>query len=174
MNFEDIQSAMDLMSFEILKPEPAIPMYLADHDSEVSEFPYGVYKIQEFTQDLWKNSAKKIEPNDPESFTETLRKNQRISIRVFFMHDVSVSESWMLSEKAMDWLDSPEGMNACETFGFTPSLVSGTALDETEKTSEGIYRYKTGFDVLFKSRKSIEKQGESTASAPAVEYQEEA
>lgn len=174
MNFEDIQSAMDAMIAEIRNPDPTIPMYLADQDLTDPEYPYGIYKILEFNQDSTKSSSKRIEVIDSESFKEIIRKNQRTTIRISFLHDTSISTCWDLTEKAMDWFDSMEGLIECETFGITPALLSGPAVDETVRLETNQYEYKTSFEVLFKSRKYNEKQGESTASAPTVEYQEEA
>lgn len=173
MNFQDIQSAMNQMIAEIKKPDPAIPMYLGDHNLGTPQYPYGVYKILELNQDLTKNASKRIEAIHAEGFKEIIRKNQRASVRISFLHGTSIETCWDLSEKAMDWFDSLNGLIECEEFGITPSLVSGTAQDETVLLDANQYEYKTSFDVLFQSRKYNEKQGQSTASAPTVEYQEE-
>ncbi len=164
---------MNKMIAEIKKPDPAIPMYLGDRNPGTPEYPYGVYKILELNQDLTKNASKRIETIDAESFKEIIRKNQRASVRVSFLDGTSIETCWDLAEKAMDWFDSLDGLIECEKFGVTPSLISGTAQDETILLDANRYEYKTGFDVLFQSRKYNEKQGQPTASAPTVEYQEE-
>lgn len=174
MKFEDIESVMNKMILEILKPDPPIDMILADQIVTSPVYPYGTYKILELTQDSSKNSSKWIQRVDSESFKEISRKIQRTTISVSFLHDSSIADCWNLCESAMDWFDSLEGLIECEKFGVTPDVVSVSVQDRTVLTGEGVYQYKAGFDLLFKSRKYSEKQGESTASAPAVEFQEEA
>ncbi|TGM97127.1 phage neck terminator protein [Leptospira yasudae] len=174
MNFESIQSAMDKMIEEIKKPDPPIPMILADQSSLPSSYPYGVYKILELNQDSFGSASRRIESIDSAHYKETSRITQSISLNVQFLHDSSIATCWELSEKAMSWFDSKEGMIECESFSITPVLISPKIQDQTVLTASLTYEYRTSFDIIFKLRKYSEKQGESTASAPTVEYQEEA
>ncbi|AYV56947.1 hypothetical protein EFP84_16530 [Leptospira kmetyi] len=174
MNFEDIESAMNKMITEIFKPDPPIPFVLADQTSLPTTFPYGTYKIVQLNQDSSANASRKIQAIDSATFKETSRINQAVSLNVIFLHDSLIATCWELSEKSMDWFDSKEGMIECEKFGITPVLVSPNIQDKTVLTESATYLYKASFDIVFKLRKYNEKQGESTASAPTVEYQEEA
>ncbi|AOP33406.1 hypothetical protein A0128_05830 [Leptospira tipperaryensis] len=174
MKFEYIESVMNKMVLEILKPDPPISMILADQIVTSPVYPYGTYKVLELTQDSSKNASKWIQKIDSESFKEISRKNQKTLISVSFLHDDSIATCWDLCEKAMDWFDSLDGLIECEKFGATPDVVSISVQDKTVLTDANVYEYKAGFDLLLKSRKYSEKQGESTASAPTVEFQEEA
>lgn len=174
MKFEDIESVINKMILEVLKPDPPIPMILADQIVSSPVYPYGNYKVLELTQDSSKNASKWIQRIDSESFKEISRRNQKTIISISFLHDSSIATCWDFCERAMDWFDSLEGLIECEKFGVTPDVVSVSVQDKTVLTDAGVYDYKAGFDLLFKSRKYSEKQGESTASAPTVEFQEEA
>ncbi|MBM9576951.1 hypothetical protein JWG45_07270 [Leptospira sp. 201903070] len=173
MKFEDIESVMNKMILEVLKPDPPIPMILADQIVTSPVYPYGTYKVLEMIQDFSKSASRWIQKIDSDSFKEISRKNQRTRIEVSFLHDSSIASCWDLCEKAMDWFDSLEGLIECENLGVTPDVISANVLDRTVLTDAGVYEYKAGFELFFKSRKYGEKQGESTASAPTVEFQEE-
>lgn len=174
MNFEYIEYIMEKMISIVAGAGRSIPFILADQTVLPPSYPYGTYKVFQLVQDPMSNASRKIEKLDSSSFKEIVRINQSVSINVTFIHDSSIVVCWELSEKSMDWFDSKEGAIECNKFGMTPVLTLPNIQDKTVLTEGGSYLYKVSFDVLFKLRKTNEQQGESTASAPTVEYQEEA
>ncbi|WP_017854462.1 phage neck terminator protein [Leptospira interrogans] len=174
MNFEYIESIMNKMISEVVGIGQSIPLILADQTVLPSSCPYGTYKVIQLVQDPISNASRSIQKLDPTNFKEIIRINQSVLINITFLHDSSIAVCWELSEKSMDWFDSKEGTIECDKFGITPVLISPNIQDKTVLTESGIYIYKVSFDVLLKLRKYNEQPGESTASAPTVEYQEEA
>ncbi|MFQ3856091.1 LIC_12616 family protein [Leptospira kirschneri] len=174
MNFEYIESIMNKMVSGIVGAGQTISFILADQTVFPSSYPYGTYKVIQLVQDPIANASRKIKKLDSSNFKEIVHINQSVSINVTFLHDSSIVVCWELSEKSMDWFDSKEGTIECNKFGITPVLIFPNIQDKTVLTESGVYLYKVSFDVLLKLRKYNEQQGESTASAPTVEYQEEA
>lgn len=174
MKFEDIRSVMDSLVAVLRVNHPDATIQLADQDFDKPEYPYGTYKVLVLNQDPTKSASSWIEATSPEDFKQVFRKNQHASISLAFLHNSSIATCFDLCERAMDWFDSVNGLAECEKFGITPQLVSGDVQDRTTVLESTQYEYKAGFDVLFKSRKFNETQGKTTASAPSVEFQEEA
>ncbi|RHX89851.1 phage neck terminator protein [Leptospira stimsonii] len=174
MKFEDIRSVMDKLQAVLEVYYPGIKVELGDQDAETPSYPFGSYKVLVLNQDGTKSSSSWIEAVDTDQFKQVSRKNQHASISMAFLHDKSIATCWDLSEKAMDWFDSIEGLTECEKLGITPQLITGDVQDRTTVLESVQYEYKTGFDVMFKSRKLSETQVQATASAPSVEFQEEA
>lgn len=174
MKFEDIRSVMDKLQSVLEGSYSGIKVELADQDLETPVYPFGTYKILVLNQDATKSASSWIEATGPEDFKQIFRKNQKASISLAFLHNSSIATCFDLCEKAMDWFDSIDGMSECEKFGITPQLVSGDVQDRTTVLESTQYEYKAGFDVLFKARKFNETHGKTTATAPSVEFQEEA
>ncbi|EKO51240.1 hypothetical protein LEP1GSC127_2963 [Leptospira kirschneri str. 200801925] len=174
MKFEDIRSVMDKLQASLEEDYPGIKIELGDQNVDTPEYPFGSYKVLVLNQDATKSASSWIETVDPDQFKQVSRKNQQASISMTFLHDKSIATCWDLSEKALDWFDSIEGLTECEKFGITPHLINGDVQDRTTVLESVQYEYKTGFDVMFKSRKLSETQVQATASAPSVEFQEEA
>ncbi|MBM9579693.1 hypothetical protein JWG45_21320 [Leptospira sp. 201903070] len=174
MKFEDINSVMGKLQEALEASYPGIKIDMGDQGFETPDYPFGSYKILVLNQDATKSASSWIEEIDTVQLKQVVRKNQQASISMSFLHDKSIATCWDLSEKAMDWFDSIQGLSECEKFGITPQLITRDVQDRTTVLESVQYEYKTGFDVMFKSRKLSETQVQATASAPSVEFQEEA
>ncbi|UOG61433.1 phage neck terminator protein [Leptospira noguchii] len=174
MKFDDIRSVMNKLQASLEAEYPGIKVKLGDQNVDTPEYPFGSYKVLVLNQDGTKSASSWIETVDTDLFKQVLRKNQKASISITFLHNQSIATCWDLSEKALDWFDSMDGLNECEKFGITPQLITADVQDRTTVLESVQYEYKTGFDVMFKSRKLSETQIQATASIPSVEFQEEA
>ncbi|MCH1910652.1 hypothetical protein L9Z41_16850 [Leptospira noguchii] len=174
MKFENIKSVIDSLVTALSVDYPDVIIQLADQDFDKPEYPYGTYKILVLNQDPPHSASSWIEATSAEDFKQVFRKNQTASISLAFLHNSSISTCWDLCQMAVDWFDSIQGMTECEKFGITPQLITGDVQDRTTVLESTQYEYKAGFDVMFRSRKFNETQGKTTASAPSVEFQEEA
>ncbi|EQA70027.1 phage neck terminator protein [Leptospira noguchii] len=174
MKYEYIRSVMDKLQAVLEVSYPGIKIELGDQNVDTPEYPFGSYKILVLNQDPTKSASSWIEATSAEDFKQAFRKNQTASISLAFLHNSSISTCWDLCQMAVDWFDSIQGMTECEKFGITPQLITGDVQDRTTVLESTQYEYKAGFDVMFRSRKFNETQGKTTASAPSVEFQEEA
>lgn len=171
MKLEDVHSCLTALSTAL-----AIPVLREDQKIQRPAYPYLSYKIMVQNQVGQKSAFVSYEQIldtngnvDPTKFDKVTSKDESLTISVSILHDESLATIWDLANQGMDWIDSDTGMNACEAFGITPSLISGDVQNRTVPFDNIRYDYKVGFDVMLRSRKIKTEQTPKTDPTVTIE-----
>jgi hypothetical protein len=142
----------------------AIPIDRVDQVSEKPSYPYGTYRLGSIKRVPTKSSfyvdedIVVDEEIDSEKFKRTEKKRASAFISFSILHEKSLATAIALTDFAMDFFDSEEGMTFCETKGITPTLISDSVEDRTVVFDNVRYDYKAGFDLNFNFYRTKESE----------------
>lgn len=172
---EDIEKAMLLLRTNLVPDITKLPI---NRDSQIQPkavYPFGLYKILNLFQVPEHSAQKELElivvdgEIDPDNLNEITKKISRVTISLSFVHDKSLATAMDFAQRAMDYFDSLEGLNACEKIGLSPKLVTGDIQDRTIPFDTVRYDYRAGFDLHFDFYKITEKQVARVTTPPDIE-----
>lgn len=172
---QDIEKAMGLVRAHLVDD---IAKLLIDRESQIapkSVYPFGMYKILNIFQVPDSSATKALElivvddVVDPDFLNQISKKISRVTVSLSFVHNKSLATVMDLADRAMDYFDSVEGLEACQAIGLSPKLLSGDIQDRTIPMDTVRYDYRAGFDLHFDYYKVKTKQVGKANTPPVIE-----